>query len=318
VWAWLYQISETATATNTLTYHFDFRGSTVALTDDNGRVTDRIEYSAYGLTTYRTGTSDTPFLFNGRYGVMTDSNGLLYMRARYYNPYLCRFINPDPSGFAGGLNHYVFASGNPVSLFDPFGLSSQATGETYFSWMYPSLSSTYKQAGAFYADENADTFGNAVEFTANFLSGVNNTLSGWLAARQGGNEPQGGLALLPILFELPGMLTRTTVAVDTAATQPMITVIGSQRDVAPFVGRPGFNTFTGAGIPAAELDVQNALWLNNAAVRGDMFWQVTDPAAHAAFLRQLPLQPQSAYLNLEIPMLNQYSGLNIIPKYAAP
>ena len=51
-------------------------------------VTDRIEYSAYGLTTHRKGTTDTPFLFNGRYGVQTDINGLLYMRARYYNPYL--------------------------------------------------------------------------------------------------------------------------------------------------------------------------------------------------------------------------------------
>ena len=45
-----------------------------------------MEYSSYGMTTYRAGTNDTPFLYNGRYGVMTDANGLLYMRARYYNP----------------------------------------------------------------------------------------------------------------------------------------------------------------------------------------------------------------------------------------
>jgi hypothetical protein len=54
---------------------------------------------------------------------MTDSNGLLYMRARYYNPYLCRFLNPDPTGFSGGINFYAFANGNPVSYLDPFGLS---------------------------------------------------------------------------------------------------------------------------------------------------------------------------------------------------
>jgi RHS repeat-associated protein len=128
----LYQITETATATNTLTYHFDYRGSTIALTDKNGNVTDRIEYSAYGLTTCRGGTNDTPFLYNGRYGVMTDPNGLLYMRARYYNPYICRFINPDPSGFAGGLNWYAYADGNPISLMDPFGLG---TRESSFSWL---------------------------------------------------------------------------------------------------------------------------------------------------------------------------------------
>jgi uncharacterized protein RhaS with RHS repeats len=53
---------------------------------------------------------------------MTDQSGLLYMRARYYNPYTCRFINADPSGFAGGLNFYCYANGNPISLSDPHGL----------------------------------------------------------------------------------------------------------------------------------------------------------------------------------------------------
>ena len=91
----LYEVNETSggTETGTATYHYDYRGSTIALTDGSGNVTDRIEYSAYGLTAHRTGTTDTPFLFNGRFGVQTDPNGLLYMRARYYNPYLCRFLN---------------------------------------------------------------------------------------------------------------------------------------------------------------------------------------------------------------------------------
>jgi RHS repeat-associated protein len=137
----LYEITETATSTNTLTYHSDYRGSTVALTDGNGLPTDRIEYSAYGLTTYRSGTNDTPFLYNGRYGVMTDPNGLLYMRARYYNPYICRFINADPSGFSGGLNFYVFANGNPISNLDPFGLG--AVGESGGgSWIDQALQGT--------------------------------------------------------------------------------------------------------------------------------------------------------------------------------
>ena len=118
----LYQVTETAASTNTLTYHYDYRGSTVALTDDGGNITDRIEYSLYATMIYRGGTNDTPFLFNGQYGVQTDRNGLLYMRARYYSPYLCRFLNSDPIGFSGGLNFYSYAAGNPVSLIDPFGL----------------------------------------------------------------------------------------------------------------------------------------------------------------------------------------------------
>jgi RHS repeat-associated protein len=118
----LYQVTETTNGEKTLTYHYDYRGSTIALSDDNGLVTDRMEYSAYATLTYRAGTSDTPFLFNGYYGVMSDPNGLLYFRARYYNPFICRFISPDPSGFAGGLNWYAYANGDPISLLDPFGL----------------------------------------------------------------------------------------------------------------------------------------------------------------------------------------------------
>jgi hypothetical protein len=52
------------------------------------------------------------------------------MRARYYNPYLCRFLNADPAGFSGGLNFYAYADGNPISLVDPFGLS--AVGDYFY------------------------------------------------------------------------------------------------------------------------------------------------------------------------------------------
>jgi RHS repeat-associated protein len=132
----LYEVTETATVTNMLTYHYDYRGSTIALTDGNGNVTDRFEYSAYATLTYHAGANDTPFLFNGRYGVMTDPNSLLYMRARFYNPFLCRFINTDPSSFAGGLNFYAYANGNPISYLDPFGLgASGGWGDQFSGWI---------------------------------------------------------------------------------------------------------------------------------------------------------------------------------------
>jgi hypothetical protein len=79
----LFAVKVSAAHRNTLTYHYDYRGSTIALSDDSGHVTDRMEYSLYATMTYRVGTNDTPFLFNGRYGVQSDPNGLLYMRARY-------------------------------------------------------------------------------------------------------------------------------------------------------------------------------------------------------------------------------------------
>ena len=129
----VYEVTETATNSYLRYYHYDYRGLTVALTDHESRVTDRYEYSAYGTLTYRIGTTDMPFLYNGRFGVQTDPNGLLYMRARYYNPYICRFLNPDPAGFSGGLNFYAYADGNPVNYLDPFGLCAESGG--FFSWL---------------------------------------------------------------------------------------------------------------------------------------------------------------------------------------
>ena len=116
------------------TYHFDYRGSTAAITDINGNVTDTFEYDTYGNLVSRTGTSAVIFLYNGRDGVVTDSNGLIYMRARYYSPELRRFINADI--IAGNisdsvtLNRYAYANGNPVSNIDPFGLSAERGQET--------------------------------------------------------------------------------------------------------------------------------------------------------------------------------------------
>src|SRR5437016_5398135 len=51
-----------------------------------------------------------------------DPSGLIYMRNRYYDPKTGRFTQEDPIGLAGGMNLYGFASGDPVTYSDPFGL----------------------------------------------------------------------------------------------------------------------------------------------------------------------------------------------------
>jgi len=114
-------------------YHGDQVGSTMALTNQAGAVIGRADYTPYGLITLRSGDTHTPFLYNGAFGVMTDSEtGLVHMRARYYHPWLARFINADPSGFGGGMNMYVFADGNPIMLLDALGLCSHGGG-SYWS-----------------------------------------------------------------------------------------------------------------------------------------------------------------------------------------
>ena len=115
----LYEADETD---HTKTYHFDQVGNTIARTNDVGSVIGRAAYSAYGLITSKDGDMASPFLYNGPWGIQTDSNGLLNMRARYYSPYLMRFLNADPIGFSGSSNWFAYADGNPISNTDPFGL----------------------------------------------------------------------------------------------------------------------------------------------------------------------------------------------------
>ena len=47
--------------------------------------------------------------------------GFIYLRARYYNPAIGRFINEDP--IRDGLNWYVYCNNNPVNLIDLLGLA---------------------------------------------------------------------------------------------------------------------------------------------------------------------------------------------------
>jgi len=60
------------------------------------------------------------------YGVMSDDNGLYYMRARYYSPEIRRFVNQDVLlGFVANgqtLNRYAYVKGRAISSIDPFGL----------------------------------------------------------------------------------------------------------------------------------------------------------------------------------------------------
>ena len=114
----LYEVDESDVASY---YHYDQSGSTIALTDISGALTDRVEYSPYGTITHRTGSTDTPFLYAGQFGVQQEPNGLLHMRARYYSPELRRFINTDPIGFAGGMNWYAYANNSPLLYVDPDG-----------------------------------------------------------------------------------------------------------------------------------------------------------------------------------------------------
>ena len=60
------------------------------------------------------------YLYTGR--EWEPETGLYYYRARHYDPTLGRFLQPDPIGYADGLNMYEYVGSDPVSFTDPLGL----------------------------------------------------------------------------------------------------------------------------------------------------------------------------------------------------
>ena len=109
-------------------YTYDIRGSVTRISDKKGVTTAEYTYSTYGN---RVSTQDIDNFILGycaRDGVLTEANGLLYMRARYYSPDLMRFINEDivtgDISNSNSLNRYSYVEGNPVTMVDPFGLEA--------------------------------------------------------------------------------------------------------------------------------------------------------------------------------------------------
>jgi RHS repeat-associated protein len=63
------------------------------------------------------------------------ATGLYYMRARYYDPTIGRFISEDPIGLDGGLNLYAYTENDPVNGSDPFGLKPCSPEAEKHGWV---------------------------------------------------------------------------------------------------------------------------------------------------------------------------------------
>jgi len=113
--------------------HFDRTGSTLALTDSGGNVTDAYTYTPYGRLLAHDGSNPQPFTFVGKWGVRQEgpSGALYHMRARYYDARAGRFLSreaiwPVPSQ-PKELNPYIYAMNNPLSHIDPRGTDPVVT-----------------------------------------------------------------------------------------------------------------------------------------------------------------------------------------------
>jgi RHS repeat-associated protein len=116
-------------------YLLDGLGSTRSLVDDSGVVQDGYRYDAFGTPTTLAGGSgfSNAFLFNGQQwddavggGAGAGfTEGIYFLRARYYTAGTGRFLSQDPfegvAEYPSSLHRYRYAANDPVLLSDPDG-----------------------------------------------------------------------------------------------------------------------------------------------------------------------------------------------------
>jgi RHS repeat-associated protein len=122
--------------TGTVLYlHHDQQGSTRLLTSSTGAEEATFTYGPYGTLTGSTGTATTPLGFDGQY--TSADTGLIYLRAREYDPATAQFLSVDPLKAVSG-EPYTYAFNNPLNLRDPSGLLSlpslEEIGEGIAGW----------------------------------------------------------------------------------------------------------------------------------------------------------------------------------------
>ena len=127
-------------------YHYDGLGSTRQLTNSAGAVAVTYTYDAFGNKIAGTGTSANVYGFTGEQQ-FNEADNLVFLRARYYDPKIGRFISRDPilAPMRNGdnffwllpylarnpqtIHSYIYCGNNPVNLVDP-------KGENPISWIY--------------------------------------------------------------------------------------------------------------------------------------------------------------------------------------
>jgi len=130
----IYETS-TSSGNRTLYLHHDHLGSVQAYSDENGNLLQELSYDAWGrrrnpvtweyYSSIYEADAINPWGFTGHEHI--DIFEMVNMDGRMYDPFIGRFLSPDPfvqaPDITQGLNRYTYCLNNPLSLVDPTGYS---------------------------------------------------------------------------------------------------------------------------------------------------------------------------------------------------
>jgi RHS repeat-associated protein len=173
---------EQVSSGGTVTYlHHDQQGSTRLLTGSAGTVTGKCTYGAYGAPTCE-GATTTPLGYDGQY--TSSDTGLIYMRARVYDPATAQFLSVDPLA-AVTRSPYNYTSDNPLNRSDPTGLGEWNPFSESF-WTEGNFISNGPLNPVPYFGQEISSYENGCGYLASVTHGLEGTLAA--AALFGGGE----------------------------------------------------------------------------------------------------------------------------------
>lgn len=120
----------TSSSTKDYYYLYNGHGDVVQIVDTNGQVVNSYSYDVWGNITNQEERIPNSFKYAGE--IYDEETGLYYLRARYYDPSIGRFINEDTD--EGQINNplsqnlYIYVDNNPLIYNDPSGHRKDAVG----------------------------------------------------------------------------------------------------------------------------------------------------------------------------------------------
>lgn len=201
-------IEQINNSTGTVLYlHHDQQGSTRLITGSTGKVEGKCSYSAYGTPTCE-GTATTPLGYDGQY--TSSDTGLIYLRARVYDPSTAQFLSVDPL-VATTRAPYTYASDNPLNIGDPRGLCNADPFSESF-WTEGNCISESPLNPIPYYEKEIESYENGCGYFASVAHGLEGALAGTALFAGGEGEDEAGVTVEDALAGLtpgdsPGVYT---------------------------------------------------------------------------------------------------------------
>ncbi len=226
--------------TGTVLYlHHDQAGSTRLITSGTGKNEGAYTFDAYGNQTGHTGTATTPLGYDGQY-TSTDT-GLIYLRARTYDPATAQFLSVDP---AAALTRapYNYATDNPLNHGDPTGLSSWNPFSESF-WTEGNVISESPLNPIPYYEEEISSYENGCGYVASVTHGLEGAIAGAALFAGGEGADEADITVADVLGGKLGKITRAPLPPGSPSWADIANMSIADVRAAAKANEPGYRTF---------------------------------------------------------------------------